>query len=56
MQSIGHQLRAARESRAMSIEEISRATRIPMSSVERIENDHFDDLPGEVFVLSLIHI
>lgn len=34
----------------MSIEEISRATRIPMGSVERIENDHFDDLPGEVFV------
>ncbi len=50
MQSIGRQLRAARESRAMSIEEISRATRIPMGSVERIENDHFDDLPGEVFV------
>ena len=50
MESIGRQLRAAREARAMSIEEISRATRIPMGSVERIENDHFDDLPGEVFV------
>ena len=50
MESIGHQLRAAREARAMSIEEISRATRIPMGSVERIENGHFDDLPGEVFV------
>lgn len=50
MESIGQQLRAAREARAMSIEEISRATRIPMGSVERIENGHFDDLPGEVFV------
>lgn len=50
MESIGRHLRAARESRAMSIEELSRATRIPMGSVERIENDHFDDLPGEVFV------
>ena len=34
----------------MSVEEISRATRIPISSIERIEGDHFDDLPGEVFV------
>lgn len=34
----------------MSLEEISRATRIPVSSIERIESDHFDDLPGEVFV------
>ena len=34
----------------MSVEEISRATRIPVVSIERLENDHFDDLPGEVFV------
>ena len=34
----------------MSAEEISRATRVPMSSVERIESDRFDELPGEVFV------
>ena len=34
----------------MSLEEISRATRIPVTSIERIEGDHFDDLPGEVFV------
>ena len=33
----------------MSIEEISRATRVPMPSVERIESDRFDELPGEVF-------
>lgn len=32
------------------MEEISRATRIPVSAIERIEADHFDDLPGEVFV------
>lgn len=34
----------------MSVEEVSRATRIPVASIERIEADHFDDLPGEVFV------
>lgn len=50
MESIGRYLRHARESRAMSVEEISRATRIPVSAIERIEADHFDDLPGEVFV------
>ena len=34
----------------MSLEEISRSTRIPVTSIERIEADQFDDLPGEVFV------
>lgn len=50
MESIGRYLKKRRESRAMSVEEISRATRIPVTSIERLENDHFDDLPGEVFV------
>src|SRR5437868_13716927 len=50
MDSIGRYLRGAREARGMSVEEIARATRIPFVSVERIEGDHFDDLPGEVFV------
>jgi cytoskeletal protein RodZ len=34
----------------MSIEEVSRSTRMPAASVERIEADQFDELPGEVFV------
>ncbi len=34
----------------MSVEEVARATRVPMSSIERIEADLFDELPGEVFV------
>jgi len=50
MDSIGRYLRRTREARAMSVEEISRATRIPVASIEKIEADHFDDLPGEVFV------
>jgi cytoskeletal protein RodZ len=48
--SIGATLRHERELRGMSIEEVSRSTRIPASSIERIEADRFDDLPGEVFV------
>lgn len=47
--SIGTFLRRTREGRAMSIGEVARATRIPTSAIERIEADHFDDLPGEVF-------
>jgi cytoskeletal protein RodZ len=50
MESIGQYLRRHREERAMSVEEVSRATRIPVGNLERLENDHFDDLPGEVFV------
>lgn len=47
---IGARLKHERELRGMSIEEIARATRIPLASVERLEADRFDDLPGEVFV------
>lgn len=50
MESIGRYLRKHREMRAMSVEEVSRSTRIPIPSLERLENDRFDDLPGEVFV------
>ena len=50
MDSIGRYLKRTRETRAMSVAEVSRATRIPVVSIERIEADHFDDLPGEVFV------
>jgi len=49
-QSLGAYLRHERELRGMSVEEIARATRIPNASIERIESDRFDDLPGEVFV------
>jgi cytoskeletal protein RodZ len=50
MDSVGQLLRQRREAKNMSIEEIARSTRVPMSSVERIESDQFDELPGEVFV------
>ncbi len=50
MESVGEYLRRNREAQRMSIEEVSRATRVPTSSVERIEADQFDELPGEVFV------
>jgi cytoskeletal protein RodZ len=50
MPTVGSFLHQLREAKHMSIEEISRTTRVPASSVERIEADRFDELPGEVFV------
>jgi cytoskeletal protein RodZ len=50
MPTVGQYLRELREQRKMSLEEVSRATRVPIASVERIETDRFDELPGEVFV------
>jgi cytoskeletal protein RodZ len=50
MDTVGQHLRHLRESKGMSLEEVSRSTRVPVSSVERIEADRFDELPGEVFV------
>jgi cytoskeletal protein RodZ len=48
--TVGTTLRQTREKKRMSLAEVSRITRIPVSTLESIEQDHFDDLPGEVFV------
>lgn len=50
METVGQFLRQLREAKGMSALEVSRATRVPVTSVERIEADRFDELPGEVFV------
>jgi cytoskeletal protein RodZ len=47
---LGRYLRRQRERRGMSVAELSRVTRIPTSSLEAIEADRFDELPGQVFV------
>jgi hypothetical protein len=48
--NLGSYLRQHRERRTMSVPELSRVTRIPLASLEAIEADRFDELPGEVFV------
>lgn len=50
MEPVGQFLRRQREARGMSLEEIARATRVPLASMERLEAGQFDELPGEVFV------
>ncbi len=47
---LGITLKREREKRGTSIAELSRVTRIPPASLEAIESDRFDELPGEVFV------
>ena len=47
---LGDYLRRQRERRGMSVAELSRVTRIPSTSLEAIEAERFDELPGEVFV------
>jgi cytoskeletal protein RodZ len=49
MDSIGATLRRERELRQMSLEELGQVTRIPLRMLQRIEEDRFDELPGEVF-------
>src|ERR1700753_4032170 len=50
MESIGSHLKKARDQRRMSLAEVARVTRIPVPTLASLESDHFDDLPGEVFV------
>ena len=47
---LGGYLKRQRERRGMNVAELSRVTRIPAASLEAIEADRFDELPGEVFV------
>jgi cytoskeletal protein RodZ len=47
--SFGARLRQQRESRGVSLEAISSATRISVRSLEAIENNQWDRLPGGVF-------
>ena len=48
--TVGSTLRRQRETKRMGLAEVARVTRIPLGTLEAIEQDHFDDLPGEVFV------
>lgn len=51
---IGRVLRQERETRRLSIEEVSSTTRIPRKTLESLEEDRFEDLPSGVFVRGFI--
>jgi cytoskeletal protein RodZ len=46
---IGYALRLERERRGLSLLEVSRISRVPLKSLEALEEGRFDDLPGDVF-------
>jgi cytoskeletal protein RodZ len=50
MESIGPWLRRERELRNIDLVEVADRTRIPMQQLERLEEERFAELPGEVFV------
>lgn len=54
MDSIGGTLRRERQLRHVSLEELSLTTRIPIRMLQHLENDRYDDLPGEVFAKGFI--
>lgn len=49
MASLGQELKQEREKRGISLEEISRVTRIGLRFLQAIENDNFEALPGGFF-------
>lgn len=48
--SPGRFIREQRKRRGMTIEQLAAATKIPRRSLEQLENDSYDGLPGPVFV------
>lgn len=47
--SIGERLKAAREAKKMSLEEIASTTRIPIRHLQHIENEEWDALPAPTY-------
>ena len=56
MDSIGAYLRRERELRHVSLEELVQITRVPLRMLQRIEEDRFDELPGEVFARGFLRV
>jgi len=54
MESLGTYLRSERARRGMDIAEVAERTKVPIASLELIEADRFDELPGEVFVRGFV--
>lgn len=54
MESFGRHLRAEREAREVSIEELSRVTKISRQILHGIEGDRFEELPPPVFLRGFV--
>ena len=49
--SVGERLRAAREEKKMSLEDIAAQTRIPQRHLESIERSEWDKLPAPTYTI-----
>lgn len=54
MADIGDKLRSARKTKGMSIEDVEKITKIQRRYLTAIENDDFDQLPGDFYVRAFI--
>ncbi len=52
--TVGGVLREERCKRRVSLEEVARTTKIPLTALNRIECNQFEKLPGEVFVRGFV--
>lgn len=54
MGTLGEDLKAARESKGISLKEISERTRISINFLKAIEEDNYSAIPGDVFVAGFL--
>ncbi len=54
MEAIGEMLRNAREAKKLTIKEISNDTNISSKYLNALENEEFDKLPGETYILGFL--
>ncbi len=54
MHSTGARLRTLRHQHGVSLRQLSASTRIPVATLEHLEQERWDALPGEVFIRGFI--
>lgn len=56
MQTVGERLRSRREARQVSLDAVSRATRLTRTVLTALESDRFEALPAPVYVRGFLRI
>lgn len=56
METIGEQLRAARHARQLSLEDVTRVTKIKLEVLERLEADEFTELGAPMYVKGFLKL
>jgi cytoskeleton protein RodZ len=54
METLGRRLRLERERKQISLEELAQTTRIPLKMLQRLEDDRWDELAGDVYTRGYI--